>query len=230
MNKSDIEWTQFSNNPIRGKCPHFGTDICGTYCYADRIREKQLQWTPKELRDQAEKMKFYPDVLQQIARRGKPSVIFMGSMIDLWAAAVPAEWIEKILFQCRLSRQHTFLFLTKNPKRYFEFEFPENCWVGVTDDCRESDTYPLDDFGEWITTTRKFISFEPLLGPLRTSIPTDVEQIIVGAMTGPGALKPEKKWIMDILDASKGKSVFLKNNLLSLFPELPWRQETAWVV
>ena len=136
---------------------------------------------------------------------------------------------------------------------YFQHHFYENCWLGVSDDCKNSDTYPLDDLGEVLTATgkwiphllhptvwspvdalrmvkpaRKFISFEPLLGRLGTSIPVDVDQIIIGAQTGTDAVLPKKEWVDEIIEKSKGKKIFLKNNLYQYFPTLPMKQETAW--
>lgn len=216
MNKSGIEWTQFTSNPIKGKCLH----NCW-YCYAEKIRVRYgwpeaITWVGREL--------------IEIQKRKKPSIIFMGSMYDIFGEWVKDGMIEAILNTTRVCSQHTFLFLTKNAVRPSYFDFPENCWVGVTDDCHDSDTYPLDDFGEWITTTKKFISFEPLLGPLGTSIPVDVDQIIIGAMTGPEAIKPQRLWIDAIIEKAGDRPVFLKDNLLKLFPDLPRRQETAWRV
>lgn len=214
MNKSKIEWTEFTSNPVRGKCRH----AC-SYCYAARIRQRF---------GQQEDLTWHVEELLEIEKRKEPSTIFMGSMHDLFGNWVPRAWILWILDTAKNCPQHTFLFLTKNPVRISNFEFPDNCWVGVTDDCRASDTYPLDDFGEWITGTKKFVSFEPLLGPLGTLIPADVDQVIIGAMTGAKAIKPEKIWIEKIIAAAEGKKIFLKDNLLSLFPDLPRRRELSW--
>ena len=221
MQKTKIEWTEFVSNPIKGKCGHYGTSICGTYCYAERIRQRFKQ--PAELL-------WHPDELTQIEKRKKPSTIFMGSMHDIFGKWIPELWILWILDTVKNCPQHTFLFLTKNPIRLSNFEFPDNCWVGVTADCREGGNSPLNDFDEWITSTKKFVSFEPLLGALNESIPVDVDQIIIGAMTGAGAIKPKREWVEEIIDAAKGKKIFLKDNLLALFPKLPNRRELSWKI
>jgi protein gp37 len=211
MNKSKIEWTEYTSNPIKGKCLH----AC-EYCYQRFGFQEQITFNEKEL--------------LIIENRGKASTIFMGSMHDIFGDWIPNAWINRILQTAKDCPQHTFLFLSKNPVRVSDFEFPENCWVGVTDDCKESDTYPLNSFQEWITDTRQFVSFDPLIGPLGTFIPTGVEQVIIGAMTGAKVVKPERKWVEEIIEAAEGKKIFLKDNLLSLFPDLPRRKELAWPI
>lgn len=212
MNKSKIEWTQFTSNPVRGKCLH----AC-PYCYAERIRQRfgqpeAITWVGREL--------------TAIEKHKKPAVIFMGSMHDLFGKWIVSAMIEAILNTAKNCPQHTFLFLTKNPTRYSEFEFPSNCWTGYTDD-------GTSDLRNWaIFKGRKncFVSFEPLIGDCISLNPDLVDGVIIGAMTGPGAVKPERWQIDGIIRAMEGKPVFLKNNLLSLFPELPRRQETAWTL
>lgn len=113
MHKTKIEYVDFTVNPITGKCPHG----C-SYCYAERMR-KRFKWP--------EKMEFKIEVLRKIRRRKKPTSIFMGSMFDLFSDKIIESWIDNILYICKLCPQHTFLFLTKNPKRYLEFKFPDNC-------------------------------------------------------------------------------------------------------
>lgn len=213
MQKSNIEWTKFASNPIKGKCKHFGTPICGKYCYVQtkmcnnpKIRELYGKEEPS----------WHPDELATIERRRKPATIFMGSMYDLFGEWVPTEAIAAIIQTAIISPQHTFLFLTKNPKRYSDFYFPDNCWTGAT----------VTNMDSWYPTTkRSFVSLEPLM----MQLPPAAVPMIVGAMTGPGAVKPKKEWVEHILKYAQ-QPVFLKNNLLSLFPDLPRRQETAWAL
>lgn len=208
MNKSEIEWTQFTSNPVRGKCLH----AC-PYCYAERIRLRFGQ--PAEL-------SWHPEELRTIEKRKKPAVIFMGSMHDLFGHWIPDEWIISLITTAKLCRQHTFLFLTKNPARYLEFEWPENCWYGAT--------VTMPD-AQMVLGPRSFVSIEPLLADFGDGgFDKDTAGVIIGAMTGPGAVKPEKAWVEKLIEKAGDKPVFLKNNLLSLFPELPRRQETAWVL
>ena len=212
MQKSKIEWCEFTSNPVRGKCLH----AC-PYCYAERIRQRFGQ--PAEL-------SWHADELAQIEKRKKPAVIFMGSMHDLFGEWVPKSWIDWTLDTAKNCPQHTFLFLTKNPARYTEFEFTPNCWIGYTDD----GTSDLRNWAIFKGRKNRFVSFEPLIGDCISLNLDMVDGVIIGAQTGPGAVKPERWQVEGIIRAMEGKPVFLKNNLLSLFPELHRRQETAWVM
>jgi protein gp37 len=212
LNKSKIEWTQFTSNPVRGKCLH----AC-TYCYAERIRKRFGQ--PEEL-------SWHPEELEKIEKRKKPAVIFMGSMYDLFGDWVPFEMISAIIQTAIFSPQHTFLFLTKNPKRYDAFDFPVNCWIGYSDD----GTQDLKHWVHFKGRKNRFVSFEPLRGN-RISLAHDMtDAVIIGAMTGPGASSPRKVVVEEIIKRMGDKPIFLKDNLLSIYPELPLRQETAWVI
>ena len=212
MKKSSIEWTEFTSNPIRGKCLH----AC-SYCYAERIRLRFKR--PEEI-------SWHPEELMMIEQRKKPSVIFMGSMYDIFGKWVSSEWINKIIDITRKCPQHTFLFLTKNPYRYMEFDFPNNCWLGYTED-------GTNDIRGWIylrdvENKNTFISFEPLIGNKLNVNFAHIKGVIIGAMTGPGAIEPDRITIDAIIGRAEDKPIFLKNNLLSIFPDLKKRQETAW--
>lgn len=208
MNKSNIEWCDFTSNPVRGKCLH----AC-PYCYAERIR-KRYGWP--------EEMSFHGDELLNVVKRQKPATIFMGSMYDLWGDWVPKEWLDEVLNNCARAPQHTFLFLTKNPKRYLEFEnvMPENCWYGATVTTPEA---------QMIWGSRSFVSIEPLLSDFGDGgFDDDTAAVIIGAQTGPGAVKPEREWVENIIKAAGSRPIFIKDNLLSLFPDLPRRRELPW--
>lgn len=212
MNKSGIEWTEFTSNPVSGKCRH----ACN-YCYAERIRRRFKQ---------TEKLSWHPERLLAIEKRKKPATIFMGSMHDIFGDWIPDKWIAEIIKTAKDCPQHTFLFLTKNPKRYARFVFPENCWLGYTDD-------GMQNLRNWVYMQHiknTFVSFEPLQGN-KLNVNFDIiGSVIIGAMTGLEAVKPERIWVEKIIEKAEGKPVFIKNNLLSIFPDLPRKQETAWIL
>ena len=210
MNRSNIEWTEFTSNPIRGKCLH-GCE----YCYAERIRKRFGQ--PEEL-------SFHPNELRSIENRKKPATIFMGSMYDIFGSWVPSELIRDILRTTYRCPRHTFIFLTKNPARYEEFAFSKNCWIGYSDDGTQ-------DIRNWVHFKNKkntFVSFEPLIGKTVNVNMAVVDATIIGAMTGPGAIPPDIHIVDGIISAAGRKPMFFKNNLLALFPPLRKIQETAW--
>lgn len=199
MQRSKIEWCEFTSNPIRGKCRH----AC-PYCYAEQIRLRFKQ--PEEI-------SWHPEELTQIEKRKKPSTIFMGSMHDIFGEWVNGDWISWILDTAKNCPQHTFLFLTKNPKRYSDFDFPDNCWRGTT---------VIKDTDFYLTGEKTFISLEPLINP--TDFKTiHTQGIIIGAMTGRNAIIPLKEWVLNLIkQAQKDKcKIFIKDNLLKIYPDLP---------
>ena len=217
-NKTDIEWCDLTVNPIVGQCPH----KCW-YCYAEPIRKKMYS---REIQFLPERLKFPK----------KPATIFIGSMIDVFARGIRTDWIQQILDTIKLYRQHTFLFLTKNPVRYREFDFNHiNTICGVTEDCGgyESNSY---EFSEWITPVKKFISFEPLLGNFKIELPVDIDQIIIGSLNKfrcpvtPDEGGTKKEWVLPILIKAELSNipVFIKDELLRLYPDLPKRKELQW--
>ncbi len=217
MQKSQIEWTEFVSNPIKGRCGHYGTPTCGSYCYAEAIRKRFKQ--PAE-------MSWHPKELEAIERRKKPATIFMGSMYDIFGQWVPKEWIHWILDTAKNCPQHKFIFLTKNPARYQEFYFPANCYLGYSDDVTR-------DLRNWAYLKEKrnaFVSLEPLLGET-VNIHTGItKQVIIGAQTGPGAIRPSREVVEDTIRAMDkvGIPIFLKDNLMRIYPSLPKRRELIW--
>jgi protein gp37 len=144
-------------------------------------------------------------------------------MGDLFGKWVPDEWIEEVFKACEVAPQHTFLFLTKNPSRYMDLycngiEFPQNIMLGATI-TKES------ELGRqcWIPVGFKsFVSIEPLMEPITGNLFTD--WVIVGEMTGPGAVKPEPEWVQSIIDQCRaaGVPVFVKSPLYEKFPIQEW--------
>ena len=179
MNKqgeNGIPYCDFTWNPVTG-CLH----SC-SYCFARRIAERfstaskigevekdYLLQTNKTYSNnpfpQGFKPTFYPNRLDEPIVHDKPSRIFVSDMGDLFGSWVPKEWIEDVLRAVRQCPQHTFLFLTKNPKRYLEFEFPENAWIGtsVENQAAADERIPLL---LQASASVRFISVEPLLGAI----------------------------------------------------------------
>lgn len=149
---------------------------------------------------------FHPERLKDKMPK-KPSKIFVCSMADLFGDWVSKEWIEKVLAVVKDNPQHIFQFLTKNPKKYREFVFPDNCWLGITIDTPDRGRLFEGCFSG--ITNYKFVSFEPLLGDMSALDLSGIDLVIIGAMTGSGAIKPKKEWI----DSIKHPNIFYKNNV-----------------
>lgn len=191
---------------------------------------------------------FYPYRLEEPMARKKPATIFVANGGDLFGAWVPDECINYVLTVIRDCPQHTFILLTKNFDRLYEFEFPDNCWVGYSKP--RSDL--LNNFEQkafidmqWIQAKTKFVSFEPLHGGFafdNKNVPDGyrridfkgVSWITIGRESGPRAdeRKPKRDWVIALVKSAhdKGIPVWMKNNLApeifgksELFQELPGR-------
>jgi len=217
MNKSNIEWTDCTWNPMTG-CLHG----C-TYCYARRIAEnpRYKKSFPKGFAPD-----FHDKRLGQPGETSKPQAVFVGSMTDMMGEWWTRDDINAVIEECHLASQHTFLWLTKNPGRYADFIWPSNCWLGATvtgpeDLQRASHLY--------LTGQPTFISLEPLLAPLDLdSINSDfsteahpgrvvpwhdyIKQVIAGCQTGPGALPADPAWFKSLKEQCEAVGVpfFLK--------------------
>lgn len=206
MNKQGpgkIEYCDWTWNPVSGclhSCP---------YCYARRMAMRfQGHFKPT----------YHPEKLYEPIAKKKPQRIFICSTADLFGEWTGKEIIKDILKITQEANQHQYLFLTKNPKRYFEFNyskqscFPPNCWLGQTVDGIHSH---FDPFG-FLSADHHFVSCEPLLADVSRELHYSLlDWIIIGGQTGPGAVKPKKEWIENIIKKARARGipVFLKSNL-----------------
>ncbi len=206
MNKTKIEWCDYTWNPVTG-CRHG----C-PYCYAERISKRFTgNFEPT----------FHASRLDELAKLKKPSKIFVVSMGDLFGDWAPSEWIEKVFTACEKSPQHTYIFLTKNPARYTREDSifhagnsKRNWWYGttITTQCDYN-----EKAGKLPLYRNGFLSIEPIVAPIELikihQMP--IKWAIVGAQTGPGAVPPKREWVQSIVDQCRAAKVpvFLKNNL-----------------
>lgn len=203
MNRTKIEWCDYTWNPVVG-CKNG----C-SYCYARKIYTR-FNSPDGSFSD----IKVYEDRLYQPLKVKKPSIIFVGSMTDLFAQWMNTEhYVNRILDVIRECPRHTFIFLTKSPLGYKRIKkYPKNCWLGVTvtgvDDWRKTaalHTFKRDNL--------KFISIEPILDTIATGYFWLADWVILGGLTPKSVHK--QKWIKDFLDLGKKSNVpvFMKKNL-----------------
>ena len=213
MNKTKIEWCDYTINPVKGLCP-----MACPYCYARRMY-KRFKWNPELYLETS----VFADLPE------KPSKIFIGSTMELFGEWIKAEWLNYIFDSISNFPQHTFIFLTKRLEGLIRWSpFPDNCWVGVStigNDCNSS----LEDIFVPIQARVKFVSIEPLLD--YTSMDFSwVDWVIIGAQT-PVSVKnsPKVEWIREIVEAADKSAipVFLKDNLEGLFgyPLPQWAED-----
>ena len=179
-----IDWTDWTWNPISG-CKHG----C-PYCYMLRM-EKRFPGIMKPA--------FKPEYLdrfQQVRKVRSGDKIFVGSSGDMWGEWVPKEWIHIFFYKAVRKRPDViFQFLTKNPERYWEFDFREyqNCWFGTTVDGTKRTELNMSCLVNAIDRQGpKFISFEPLLATPSIDIDEfkELDWIIIGADSTRGAELP----------------------------------------
>jgi protein gp37 len=142
----------------------------------------------------------HPETLELPLRWKKPQMIFVNSMSDLFHHAVPLEYIQRVFGTMRAASWHQFQVLTKRSGRLLAFseriDWPSNVWMGVS---VESERYigridHLRKTGAQI----KFLSLEPLLGPLERLDLNGVDWVIVGGESGPGARPIRAEWVTSI--------------------------------
>jgi protein gp37 len=216
MNRTRIEWTQFTWNPIVG-CKHG----CW-YCYAKKLRQRFKKIFPNGFEPT-----FHPERLMEPYESKKPSKIFVCSIADLFASWTPLEWRNQVLGSMqRCPVKHIFQLLTKNPENisplnYYvgtethHFDYPDNWWFGTTVTNTDGDWKNIEAIKK-IPAKVRFVSFEPLLGPLPDNICLDgLQWIIIGKLTGSKRVKLDESWVNDIVTRAGllGIPVFLKNNL-----------------
>lgn len=166
---------------------------------------------------------FYPERLSEPSKVKKPSKIFTVSMGDLFGEWVPYTWIAETLTVCKYNPRHTFIFLTKNPERYYETEFPDNCWVGATTtNKKQAREFSNELFG--VIAGARFVSAEPLLEDIAEEIDyRELDWIIIGAMTGPGSKKhqPKIEWIENLISKARKNDIkiFMKPNLKDVWKD-----------
>lgn len=213
MNRSSIEWTDYTWNPVTG-CKHG----C-TYCYARRLAEGRLKG--RFGYDNGFEPTLHWKRLAEPFDVKKGSLIFVCSMGDIMGEWVPTNWVQHLMVAMWNNPQHIFQFLTKNPSRYSDFTWPPNVWFGTSIDGNGSSVDRLKDLRDaelnWGDAVR-YVSFEPLLADMvsQEGFSLDgIDWVIVGAQTGPKAVTPERDWITDIGLAAReaGIPVFLKDNL-----------------
>lgn len=194
--KSNIEWTESTWNPLTG-CTKISPGCKN--CYAERLAMRlQAMGQPNYVN--GFKLTMHEHVLELPLRWKKPQTIFVNSMSDLFQEDVPIEFIQKTFDVMKRAYWHRFQILTKRSDRLLELspELPwmPNIWMGVSVENQDY-TFRIDHLRE--TGARiKFLSLEPLLGPLSHLNLEGINWVIVGGESGPGARPMLKSWVVDI--------------------------------
>lgn len=208
--ETSIEWTEFTWNPVTG-CEKVSQGCKN--CYAERMAHRLHAMGSVRYADG-----FTPtlhwDLIDLPRRWKKPRVVFVNSMSDLFQEKVPTEFIEKIFATMKECPQHTFQVLTKRGERLKQLapalDWPPNVWMGVSvEDGRVADR--AADL-QTVPAAVRFLSCEPLIGPLDHLCLDGIDWVIVGGESGPRARPMKQEWVEAIRDrcASTGTAFFFK--------------------
>jgi protein gp37 len=196
-NKSNIEWTEMTWNPVTG-CTKVSQGC--KHCYAERMAKRLTAMGAERYRN-GFSVTLHPDLVDIPRGWRQPRVVFVNSMSDLFHDDIPLAYIQRVFATMRDCPHHTFQVLTKRSERLAELAphlpWPENVWMGVS----VEDTRVLHRVSDLQSVRAKvrFLSLEPLIGPLQ-ALPLDgIHWVIVGGESGPKARPMRKEWVKDIL-------------------------------
>jgi protein gp37 len=211
---SAIEWTEATWNPVTG-CDRVsaGCDHCYALALAARLK---AMGQPKYQRDGDPRtsgpgfgVTMHPAELEIPRRWRRPRVIFVNSMSDLFHPQVSADFVARVFEVMAATPQHTYQILTKRPKRARQllrgWTPVHNVWLGVSiEDDRVVDRA---DILRQVPAAVRFLSLEPLLGPLPRLDLTGIDWVIVGGESGPDCRPMRKEWVLDLRDRCQAAGV-----------------------
>jgi protein gp37 len=205
MAQSSIEWTEMTWNPTTG-CSKITTGC--KFCYAE-VMTKRLKAMGLDKYKDGFKVRTHEEALNIPYTWKSSKVVFVNSMSDLFHKDVPLDFIQKTFGVMNENPQHVFQILTKRAERLFELhkelKWTHNIWMGVSvENDKVSDRI---DFLRKTNAKVKFISLEPLLGPLKKLNLKKVDWVIVGGESGHKPRPMDVNWVLDIQDQCKKADV-----------------------
>ena len=202
---SKIEWTDATWNPVRG-CTKISPGC--KHCYAERFAER-FRGVAGHPFEQGFDLRLVPEKLDEPLRWKKPQRVFVNSMSDLFHDDVPLEYIRRVFGVMNKADWHQYQVLTKRADRLeavsTELAWAPHIWMGVSVENR--DYLWRTDRLRHTKACVKFLSIEPLLGPLGTINLRGIDWVIVGGESGPGARPMRPEWVTDIRDQCRRASV-----------------------
>jgi protein gp37 len=203
--RTTIEWTNTTWNPVTG-CSKVSQGCKN--CYAERMARRLQGMGLRQYRD-GFKVTLKPDVLKEPMHWMKPRVVFVNSMSDLFHEWVPDEYIRRVFDVMMATPQHTYQVLTKRHGRLASLApsllWPKNVWMGVSVENQQTTVR----IASLISTPAKlkFLSIEPLIGPISYLPLIGINWVIVGGESGPGARPLRKEWVEQIQVACSKKYI-----------------------
>ncbi len=198
MNKSKIEWTESSWNPVTG-CNKI-SEGCKN-CYAERMA-KRLQAMGQQNYVNGFEVACHSHMLDAPLRWKKPNMIFVNSMSDIFHEKVHLDFVKQVFDVMCIADQHLYQVLTKRAKRLLELseilKWENHIWMGVTVE-KKTLKYRIDYLRKTPAKV-KFLSLEPLLGPLGKLNLSGIDWVIAGGESGPRARSIEADWAREVRD------------------------------
>jgi protein gp37 len=202
---SAIEWTEATWNPVTG-CDKVSPGCA--HCYAETFAER-WRGVPGHHYEQGFDLRFWPDRLDQPLRWKRPRMIFVNSMSDLFHERIPASFIAQVFATMKQAEHHTFQILTKRHERLAEIgprlDWPANVWMGVSIENRRF--VERADYLRQIPSVIRFISAEPLLGPLEGLDLREIDWLIAGGESGPRHRPVKEEWLLELRDHCNDQGV-----------------------
>jgi len=203
--RSKIEWTHTTWNPVSG-CTKISAGCKN--CYAERMAMRLMAMGVERYR-RGFGVSIHHDVLDQPFRWRQSRLVFVNSMSDLFHEDIPSDFIKKVFETMVNCPQHTFQVLTKRSKRLSELAdslpWPQNIWMGAT----VEDASVMHRIQHLVETPAKirFLSCEPLLGPLEDIPLAGIDWVIVGGESGPHARPMHAEWVHSLLKQCRSANV-----------------------
>lgn len=203
--RSAIEWTEATWNPVTG-CDQVSPGCA--HCYAKTFAER-WRGVPGHPYEQGFDLRIWPERLEHPLRWKRPRMIFVNSMSDLFHERISEDFIRKVFAVMAEADWHTFQVLTKRHERLAELapdlDWPRNVWMGVSIENRRF--VKRADYLRQVDAAVRFISAEPLLGPLTGLDLTGIDWLIAGGESGPGHRPMRAEWALELRDRCQAEGV-----------------------
>jgi protein gp37 len=210
MSQSTIEWTESTWNPVTG-CNKLSPGCKN--CYAEKMAKRLKAMGQYNYRN-GFRLTLQPQMLERPLKWKKPQKIFVNSMSDLFHENVSLEYIQQVFAVMGRAHWHQFQVLTKRADRLAMLspflDWAQNIWMGVS--VENADYIHRIDYLRETGASTKFLSIEPLVGPLPKLNLSNIDWVIVGGESGPKARPMEAEWVLEIKRqcVSAGVAFFFK--------------------
>ena len=214
MGKTAIKWTEFTWNPVTG-CDKVSPGC--ENCYALRLSARLKAMGARRYQNDGDLrtsgpgfgITMHPELVDQPRRWREPRMVFVNSMSDLFHAKVDIGFVRDVFATIADTPRHTYQVLTKRSLRLArmadKLTWPENLWMGVS--VENAEALPRIDHLRAVPAAVRFLSCEPLIGPLDGIDLDGIGWVITGGESGPGHRPIEADWVRPIRDACVASAV-----------------------